>query len=207
MFQVITISREYGSGGTEIARRIAERLGWKLVDDPLLEEIARRAAVPCEVARRYDECVNSWFYRLIQAVWRGGYEGSASWVESGAFDADQMMRLWSQVIREAAEMGKVVIVGRGAQCILRGREDVFHVSVYAPLGFRIRTLRRMLGLSAGLEKLAEETDRRRAAFVQRYFGEDWKDDRLYDIVLDSSIGFDSAAEVILSAAGLAPSHS
>lgn len=201
-FRAITISREYGSGGAEIARRIAERIRWKLVDDPLLEEIARRAQVPSEVARRYDECVNPWFHRLVQAVWRGGHEGAASSVEGGAFDADQMMRMWTQVIQEAVTIGQAVIVGRGGQCILRQRQDVFHASVRAPLSFRIDFLRRTLGLSEAPEELAAETDRRRAAFIRRYFGEDWKDSRLYHLVIDASIGLDRAAEAILAAAGI-----
>lgn len=205
MFRVITISREYGSGGAEIARRIADLLAWKLVDRSLLDEIARRAKVPCEVARRYDESVNPWFHRLAQAVWRGGFEGSASWVDSAAFDADQMMRLWTQVIREAAELGCAVVVGRGGQCILRRRKDAFHVSVHAPLGFRIENLRRVLGVESGIEELAIETDRRRAGFIRRYFDEDWHDRRLYHLVIDSSIGLDRTADVILTAAGLAPS--
>ena len=207
MNRVITISREYGSGGAEIARLLAGRLGWKLVDDPLLDEIARRAKVPCDVARRYDECVNPWFQRLIQAVWRGGFEGSASRVEGSAFDADQMTRLWAEAIRKAAQIGQTVVVGRGGQCILRDRKDAFHVSVHAPLEWRIENLRRVLGLGVGVEELAEETDRRRSAFIRRYFGEDWKDFRLYHLVIDSSIGLDRAAEVILTAAGLVPAAS
>lgn len=202
-FLVITVSREYGSGGAEIARRIAGRLDWRLVDDRLVEEIARRAKVPSEVARRYDECVNPWFERLLAAVWRGGFEGSASRVEDGAFDADRMARLWIDVIREAADLGHAVVVGRGGQCILRGRADTFHVSVHAPLEFKIGNLRRELGAREDHpEALAEETDRRRAAYVRRYFGEDWKDFRLYHLVIDSSIGLDRAANAILAAAGV-----
>lgn len=203
MFRVITVSREYGSGGAEIARRLSERLGWKLVDNPLVDEIARRARVPSELARRFDESVSPWFQQLVQAVWRGGYEGAASWVEGGAFDADQMMRLWAQVIREAAEIGQAVIVGRGGQCLLRQRPDAFHVSIHAPLALRIENLRCLAGIESGAEQLAEEMDRRRAAFIHRYFGEDWKDCRLYHLVINSSIGFDRAAEVILQAASLA----
>jgi cytidylate kinase len=203
-FRVITISREYGSGGAEIGRRITDRLHWKLVDDPLVGEIARRARVPRDVAQRYDECVNPWFQRLLHAVWRGGFEGSASSVETGAFDADQMTRLWVEVIQEAAELGQAVIIGRGGQCILRERRDTFHVSVHAPLEVRIRNLRQELGLREGVAELAEETDRRRAAYIRRYYGEDWKGFRLYHLMINSSMGLDRAAEVILAAAGLAP---
>ncbi|HVC00115.1 MAG TPA: cytidylate kinase-like family protein [Candidatus Dormibacteraeota bacterium] len=202
MFRLITISREYGSGGTSLARRIAERLGWQVVDDPLVEEIARRAQVHPDVARRYDECVNPWFQRLIQSLWRGGFEGSASRVETVAFDADEMKRLWTQVIREAAEIGNGVIVGRGGQCTLRDRKDTFHVSLHAPLELRVRNLRQMLGREDGLAELAEVTDRRRAAYIRRYFGEDWKDAHLYHLMVNASIGLDRAADAVLAAAGL-----
>ena len=202
MYRVITISREYGSGGTSVARRIADRLGWQLVDDPLVEEIARRASVHPDVARRYDESVSPWFERLIQSLWRGGFEGSASRVERLAFDADEMCRLWTQVIRETADAGQAVIVGRGGQCTLRDRKDVFHVSLYAPLEFRVRNQRGRSQGQTDLRGLVEETDRRRAAYIRRYFGEDWKDRRLYHLGINTSIGFDLVADVILTAAGL-----
>ncbi len=203
MFRVITISREYGSGGTSIARRIAERLGWQLVDDPLVVEIARRAQVHPDVARRYDERVSPWFERLTQSLWRGGFEGSASRAEGLAFDADEMSRLWSQLIRETAEIGKAVIVGRGSQCTLRDRQDVFHVSLYAPIEFRIEHQRGLVPAQTDLEDLARETDRQRAAYIRRYFGEDWKDRRLYHLEINTSIGFERVADVIVTAAGLA----
>lgn len=203
MFQVITISREYGSGGTSLARRIAERLGWQVIDDPLVDEIARRANVRSDVAHRYDECVNPWFQRLIQSLWRGGFEGSASRVENVAFDADEMARLWIQLIRETAEVGKAVIVGRGGQCVLRDRADAFHVSLHAPLEWRIENLRRMLNREEGLSELAEEIDRRRAAYIRRYFGDNWQDSRLYHLVINTSIGIDRSAEAVVAAAGLA----
>lgn len=204
MFRVITVSREYGSGGAEIARRVAERLGWRLVDDCLIEDIARLARVSPEVARKYDECVNSWFQRLVNAMWRGGFEGSASRVEEGAFDPERMVDLATRVIREAAELGNAVIVGRGGQCILRGRRDAFHVSVHAPMELRVRQLREMFGLTTGATERAEEIDARRAAYVRRYLGEDWKDPRLYHLVIDASIGLDRATDAVLVAAGLVP---
>jgi cytidylate kinase len=202
MFRIITISREQGSSGSEIARRLAERLGWKLIDDELVAEIARRANVDPELARRLDECVDSWFHRLTKALWRGGYEGMASQVESTAFDAETMAAFWTRVIREAAELGACVIVGRGGQCILRGRPDTFHVSVHAPLEQRIRRLRKLYPAESDPAALAADSDRRREAYVRRHFGENWKDYRLYHLVLNSAIGIEPAVEAVLEAAGL-----
>ena len=87
MIQVITISREFGS---EVARILAERLEWKLIDDLLVAEIAHRADVSPDLARRYDECVDPWFHRMCKALWRGGYEGVVSRGELNAFHADAM---------------------------------------------------------------------------------------------------------------------
>jgi len=206
MVSVITISREFGSGGSEIARILAERLEWKLIDDPLVAEIAKRANVSHDLALRYDECVDPWFHRMFKALWRGGYEGVVSHGELNAFDADAMADLWTRVIRESAEIGHCVIVGRGAQCLLQRRQDVFHVSVFAEMDKRVRNLRgplrRHVPRGADPRTMAEESDQRRASYVRRYFAEDWKDYRLYHLVINSAVGFEAAAAAILLAAGL-----
>ena len=207
MVRVITISREFGSGGSEVARILAERLNWKLIDDPLVAEIAKRAHVSTELARRYDECVDPWFHRMFKALWHGGYEGVVSHGELNAFDAEAMAGLWTRVIRESAQLGSCVIVGRGGQCLLQGRKDVFHVSVFAEMEQRVRNLRGVLRrhLPPGIDPqaMAQESDQRRSQYVRRYFGEDWKDYRLYHMVVNSAVGFEAAASAILSAVGLA----
>ena len=206
MVSVITISREFGSGGSEIARILAERLEWKLIDDPLVAEIAKRANVSHDLALRYDECVDPWFHRMFKALWQGGYEGVVSHGRLDAFDAEAMAGLWTRVIRESAHLGHCVIVGRGAQCLLQGRQDVFRVSVFAEMEQRVRNLcgplRRHVPPGADPRAMAEESDQRRAEYVRRYFGEDWKDYRLYQMVINSVVGFEAAATAILSAAGL-----
>ncbi len=203
MIRVITISREYGSGGGQIARLLAERLQWKLIDDPLVAEIARSANVPPDLARRFDERVDPWLHRVTKALWRGGYEANISRCEAESFDADAMADLWNRVIREAAALGNCLAVGRGGMCLLAGRNHVLHVAVRADLDTRARNLRERLGRGANAKAEAEENDARRAAYIQRYFGRDWRDYRLYDLVIDSRIGFEPAVDAILCAAGLA----
>jgi cytidylate kinase len=202
MFRVITISREYGSGGGAVARMLAERLGWKLVGDPLIAEIAKSAKVNAAVAQKYDECVDPWFHHLMKALWRGGFVGAASRVEGELFDADAMAALWKRVIEETGSMGNCVIVGRGGQCILQRREDVFHVAVYAPMAERVRRLRCVLPAGADPEQAAIESDRRRAAYIRRYFGQDWANRHLYHLSVSTIIGLERAASTILHAAGL-----
>jgi cytidylate kinase len=202
MIRVITISREYGSGGAEIARLITERLGWKLVDNLLIAEIAQQAKVNHELAQRYDETVNPWFNRLTKALWKGGYEGVATTVDSPDFDADAMAALCRRIIEEAAALGNCVIVGRGGQCILQEYADVFHVSVYAPLKERLRRLRERCPAGTDVAALAEETDRKRAQYIRHYFGHDWTNRHLYDLCICSSVGLEAAAAAILCAAHL-----
>jgi len=99
-----------------------------------------------------------------------------------------------------------VIVGRGAQCLLHGRKEVFHVSVFAEMEQRVRNLRgplsRHVPPGADPIAMAEESDLRRAEYVRRYFDEDWKDYRLYHLVINSAVGFEAAATAILMAASL-----
>jgi cytidylate kinase len=200
--RAITISREYGSGGGIIARILAHRLGWKLVDSALIDEIARIANVNPQVAARLDEAIDPWFHRLTKALWRGGYEGSATCELTDSFDADAMASMCRRVITEAVEIGQCVIVGRGGQCILQARQDVFHVSVYAPLAQKIERLRDRKPPGTDLAALAYETDRRRAAYVRRYFGQDWTDRHLYNLAICSGCGLERTASAIMQAAGL-----
>jgi cytidylate kinase len=202
MVGVITISREYGSGGASIGRILSDRTGWRLVDDELVAEIARNANVNPEVARRCDEALDPWFHRLLKSLWRGGFEGAASRVELDSFDADTMASLWNRVILESAEMGRCVIVGRGGQCLLQHRPDTLHVAVYAPIEERIGRIRERLPREADPESAAHATDARRAAYIRRRFGQDWTNRHLYHLSICSSIGIERAAEVILYAAGL-----
>lgn len=206
MIRVITISREYGSGGSAIARLLAAQLRWRLIDDALICEIARKAKVNPEVAERFDECVDPWFHRMVKSLWRGGYEGSASRVEGDAFfDADTMAAMWRSVIEEAAKAGECVAVGRGGQCILQGREDAFHVSVYAPLVERMEILHASLPPETDLRAVIEESDRRRAAYIRRYFGQDWADRDLYNLMICSCMGTEAGVAAILAATGLTES--
>lgn len=200
--RVITISREFGSGGEAIARILGARLNWRLVDDSLVAELAKRVHVDPKVLEHCDENLDSWFHRLNKALWHGGFEGSVAQTEYHAFDSEDLARLWSRVIKEAAQLGHCVVVGRGGQCLLQDRKDTFHVSVYAPMSYKMARLRERLPAVEDLEALARETDRRRAAYVRHHFNHDWADRHLYDLMICSTIGLEQTAQAILCAAGL-----
>ena len=173
MFRVLTIAREYGSGGSLIARSISERLGWRLLDKAFIENIARAAKVDPQLARRFDERTDSWLQRLAHqgaGLWRGAFEGAVVVSQPDFFDAETMAALAQNMIEEAYPRGNCVIVGRGAQCVLRDRKDVFHVFIYAPWAERVSRIRQRLPEQTDVEGLIRSMDRQRADYIRTYLG-------------------------------------
>lgn len=202
MFRVVTVAREYGSGGGRIAQILAGRLGWKLLDRCLVEKIAEAARIEPRVAEQFDERPDPWFDRLANLFWQApGGRGYIAGPVPQRFDADVAADLTHRIIEEAAEIGDCVIVGRGSQCILQQREDTFHVFVYAPRAERLnRLLKRDARLSkAEAEKKLDAEDAIRAAYVRAHFDEDWQNRHLYHLMLSSCLGEKEAVSIILSA--------
>jgi cytidylate kinase len=202
MFRVVTVAREYGSGGARIAQMLADRLGWKLLDRCLVERIAEAASVEPQVAEKYDERLDPWFERLAEVLWRSpGLRGYISGPVADRFDAETVTQLTARLIEEAAEIGQCVIVGRGSQCALQSRKDVFHVFVYAPAEERVARLQaREPGLTrAQAEEKMETQDRLRAAYVRDHFGQDWRNRHLYHLLVCSGLGEETVVSLILTA--------
>jgi cytidylate kinase len=196
---VVTVSREYGSGGAAVAAILAMRLGYQLLDRALILKMAKAAGVAPGVAELFDERVDPWLHRLGRALWHGGIEGVAPVDESQVVDADRLAALGRRVVEEAGQIGGCVIVGHGAQCTLRG-PNVLHVFVYAPRSLRARHLRDRLGPEADVETAMDSTDRERAAYLRRHFDADWKDPLLYDVMINSAMGHEAAARAVLAVA-------
>lgn len=202
MIRTITIGREYGAGGSSVARALTERLGWRLIDDPLVAELANIARTSPEAVRAHEETVDPWFHRIMRALWRGGFEGAVARSESEAWDADAIAQLWKRVILEAAEIGGCVSVGRGGQCLLQKRKDAFHVYLYAPMRERVERLRHREPAGADVAATARERDRRRREYIRYHFNEDWTNPHLYNMMICTSMGIDRVTDAILRAAGL-----
>jgi cytidylate kinase len=199
--RVITISREYGSGGAAIGQELAGRLGWKLLDRELILEMSRRAHVQPSVTTKMDEHPTPFIALLLKGFWHGN---EYTWSGPGpeVIDPDSIAQLSAMVIHEAARLGRCVIVGRGGQCILQDHEDAFHVFVYGSLPRKLeRTQTRHL-TKTECEWALTDVDRTRATFIRRYYGCDWTDRRLYDLMISSDIGIAEASTAILAAAGL-----
>jgi cytidylate kinase len=200
MFRVLTVAREYGSGGGSVAKWVSQMLGWSLMDKALVQQVAQAANVDPELARRYDECIDSWLHRVSRrALWRGALEGIAAVTEEDFFDAETMALLTRDLIQEAHEKGNCVVVGRGGQCVLQQREDVFHVFIYAPWGERIKRARSRLPAGMDVEEFIRSNDRQRTEYVRLHFGCNWSDPHLYHLMISSELGEETAASIIIDA--------
>lgn len=196
--RVITIEREYGSGGANIAKQIAQRLEWKLWDEEITAEIARAANVDPEVTQRCDERVDTLLYRLFKSYARGSYERALSFSDSQSFDTDCMVAMLHTVVEDVASRGNCVIVGRGSPYILRNRPDAFHVFIYAPPEEKIRRLKGIGKSEKEATQLVEEVDRERSEFIRHYFKKDWPCRPLYNMMINSKFGDEFVVESVLS---------
>jgi cytidylate kinase len=198
MIRTITVEREYGAGGGVIAKKLAERLRWKLWDQELTCEIARVAKVDQAVVERLDERCDPLFYRLMKVFMRGSMELSLPVRGMGHFDADSMVEFMRRVISGAASEGNSVIVGRGAPFLLRERPDTFHVFVYAPYQEKIRRLIEAGKTESAAADEIENVDQQRVIFVRRYFGMEWPTRQLYHMMINSIVGDDVVIDTILN---------
>jgi hypothetical protein len=202
MFRVLTIAREFGSGGGVIGRAISEKLGWKLLDKAFIENIAHAAKVNPQLAQRFDERTDSWLQRLAHqgaGLWRGAFEGAVVVSQPDFFDAETMAALARNMIEEAYQRGNCVIVGRGAQCVLQGCMDAFHVFVYAPWAEKVTRVRQRLPGKTDPEELIRSMDRQRADYIRTYFGCNWMDPHLYHLLICSGLGEDLVESTIIEA--------
>jgi cytidylate kinase len=196
-YRIISVEREFGSGASFIAEKLAKRLGWELLDQSLTGKIAKLAQVDPKEVVRCDEHNDPVLYRLAKVFARGSYERIMPIEGRESFDTDRMVQLVTTVIEKAGQTGNCVIVGRGAPWILRNRDDAFHVFIYAPREDKIRRVVEQGYTAAEAAELVDSVDQDRAAFIKRYFGKDWPTRYLYNMMINSSMGEDLVVDTIL----------
>jgi cytidylate kinase len=204
MTRVLTIEREYGSGAAAIARNVAARLGWKLWDQVLTDEICRRMECDRQHVEQHEERRDPLHYRLFKAFMRGSFEGSLNEPRLRIADAEGIRRVAEELVRAAADQGEAVIVGRGAAYYLRDRPDAVHVFIYAPFDEKVRRLRREQKSETEALHLAESVDRDRAAFIKQHFGVEWPARHFFHLMLNSTIGEDAAVRTIVDVLAAVP---
>jgi cytidylate kinase len=197
VIQIITIEREYGCGGGEIARKAAEHLGWKLWDELLTREIAYLSHCPQAEVESREERVDPLYYRLFKSILRGSFEGSLNVHRLKLLDADSILRITQQVVQKAASQGNCVIVGRGSQHFLRERADTLRIFLYAPHEAKVRRLKAEGIGEAEAEQLVDTVDQERSAFIERYFHLQWPSLSTYHAMLNTAMGVESVVDAIL----------
>lgn len=197
MIKIVTIEREYGSGGGEIAQLLANQLGWKLWDQLLTEEIARLAECPKAVVECREERTDPLYYRLFKSFLRGSYEGSLNAHKLKLVDSECILKFTEQVVQTAAKTGNSVIVGRGSQHFLRNRSDTLRVFLYAPTEEKVRRLLARGKSEHEARDLVDTIDRERVDFIQKYFHVEWPDRVVYHTMINTAIGDQAVVRTIL----------
>lgn len=195
--RIITIEREYGCGGGIIAKKVADRLRWKLWDQLVTCEVARLANCERPEVECREERLDPLYQRLFKSILRGSFEGSLNLHRLKVLDADCILRITKQITEQAASAGDCVIVGRGSQHFLKHREDTLRVFLYAPHEDKVRRLKGE-GVEEGeAEELVHTVDKERAAFVEKYFHQKWPNRSLYHAMLNTTTGDDTVVATIL----------
>src|SRR5580693_8207988 len=196
MIRIVTIEREYGCGGGEIAQQLAAELGWKLWDQSLTEEIAKLAECPKAVVEVREERTDPLYYRLFKSFLRGSYEGSLNAYKLKVVDSESIAKITQRVVENVAKTGNSVIVGRGSQHFLRNNPDTLRVFLYAPREAKVRRLLARGKSENEAEQLVDSVDRERVDFIAKYFGVEWPNLPLYHTMINTSIGDDTVVESI-----------
>ena len=186
-----------------MAAMVAARLGWSVIDNEIVDLVARRAGLsPEEVARR-DERVPSFVERLAHTLAASSEELAAPGLAAPAvLEEVHLVRITEAVVREVARQERAVLVGRAAVAVLGREADALHVKLVAPKPFRVRVLMERLHLDAHqAERTLEDTDAQRARYHRENYGRDWDDPVNFHMVLNSErLGFEGAAEVVVGRA-------
>jgi cytidylate kinase len=199
---VITISRQYGSRGREIAHLLCDRLGYRYFDKDLMAQLGAEMGLPPDqlVDRPEDKhqaqsLVDRLFSRMINP-----FGDPAQMAFPAVLEARQQISVetFQRLIRAAYERGQVVVMGRGGQAVLQDAPDVLHVRVVAPIEMRIQRVQEVAGVTAGeARRRLDERDAASADYVQRFYGVDPTDPTLYDLTINMRKATPEAAAALI----------
>ena len=201
MDKIITISRQYGSGGREIGQKIAEHYGIPFYDNELITRAAKESGFAEETfARAEDKATNSLLYSLAMGI---NVYGNQDFGFGGLSLDDRIFLAQSDVIRKVAEEGPCVIVGRCADYVLKERDDVCNIFIQAAMSYRINRAVKEYGIE---EKSAADViiknDKRRSNYYNYHVGEKWTNLNNYDLVIRSDLqGIERAVSAICTYLG------
>jgi cytidylate kinase len=189
---VITVSRLTGSGGAEIGRKLAERLGVSYLNTQIIKEVGRRLGIAETTAATYDERAEAFIERLARVLWiaqpaLSPISGPASEVPFET-TTEAFVGVTRELVREAARAGDVVIFGHGAHCILARQPGVLHVRFIAPFPARVARVMRRQGVGrADAERSVRAEDRRRTSYIRQFYDADWNAPDPFHLILNTAL--------------------
>jgi cytidylate kinase len=194
---IVTISRQFGSGGSEVAERVAARLGWSLYDNAVVDEVARRLGMTSAEVSARDERVPSLPERIASTMALGMPEMMVSDVAVQPSE-ERIVAMTKRVLEEAVNAGPAVLVGRGAQCMLAARSDALHVFCYGPAEALASYAVSSLGVApAEAARVVADHNHQREQYVKRHWKRDWRDVANYHLCVNTAwLGLDGSAELI-----------
>ena len=198
---IITISREFGAGGSSVAAALSAQLGWPVLDRDLAQRVADRLRLDREVVEKFDEQSPSFFARLTSALLTSHAEAPTPAPPTDVPHHEAIAESARAVIEEAGRSPPLIVVGHGGQAIFRGRPGAFHVRLVAPIASRIQRICTRLPCTKGqAEAQVRRVDADRHEHLRRYFGIEWRDEMLYDLQVNTgNISIDDAAGLIAQA--------
>lgn len=196
--QIYTIGREFGSGGYEVGRMLAERLGIKLYDKELLAQAAKSSGFCKEIFENHDEKpTSSFLYSLVMDTYSGGSYSSAPFLDMPL--NHKVFLAQFDTIKKIAEQESCVIVGRCADYALADNPDCLNIFVHAEMEDRISWISKRKDLTENKARdLIQKTDKQRASYYNYYTCKKWGDSRSYDLCLNTSkISKEACVDMIL----------
>ena len=197
---LITISRQYASGGTQVAKLVADGLGWQLVGNALIDEVARRAGIPPEEVQAREDRPPSFVERLARVASAQLPDLFLPAPQIGQpIGEGNLVRVTRSVVCEIAAQGHCVFVGRASAAVLAWREDALHARLVAGAEFRRRVAIGVMGVpEKDAAAVVERRDANRIRYHREYYARNCDDPRHYDLVLNTErLGFSGAADQIV----------
>jgi len=196
--QLITVSREFGAGGSDLAAELGRRLDWPVLDREIVHRVAEQLRLDERTVQHFDEHPPSLLARIATVLIVSQPDIYSFPSDSDCPSHDAIAVATRRVIETMAASGPLIVVGHGAQCIFAGRPDALHVRLVAPLGARLsRVTRRMAIDAAFAATLIHRADRDRQAWIQRYFHHDWRSDQLYDLQINTGrVTIEEASDIV-----------
>ena len=191
---IISICREYWSGGKEIGKKVSDELGYTFLDKQLITEAAKKSGYDESVFEKVDEvATNSLLYSLVLGTYGANAAGAMP-------DNDKLFGLQAEIIRDTAKEKNCVVIGRCADYVLREEPHLIKIFLKADMDFRVERFRSLYTTPEGKkpEDIINKTDKKRASYYKFYTGNLWKDMNNYDLVINTGkVGIDNAVATII----------